>query len=82
MFTEIGRQPWIVFGLMPTAIASSPSIGTLEVVLTMTGFTVLYGAMAVVMVGLVVRRVRAGLPPATTDRGFEHEAEPALGLGY
>ena len=34
------------------------------------------------MVGLVVRRVRAGLPPATSDRGFEHEAEPALGLGY
>ena len=82
MFTEIGRQPWIVFGLMPTAIAFSPSISTLEVVLTMVGFTVLYGAMAVVMVGLVVRRVRAGLPPATTARGFEHEAEPALGLGY
>jgi cytochrome d ubiquinol oxidase subunit I len=82
MFTEIGRQPWIVFGLMPTAIAFSPSVSTLEVLLTMVGFTVLYGVMAVVMVGLVVRRVRSGLPPATSDRGFEHEAEPALGLGY
>jgi cytochrome d ubiquinol oxidase subunit I len=82
MFTEIGRQPWIVFGLMPTAIAVSPSVSTLEVLLTMVGFTVLYGGLAVVMVGLVVRRVRAGLPPATSDRGFEHEAEPALGLGY
>jgi len=30
----------------------------------------------------MVRRVRAGLPPATADRGFEHEAEPSLGLGY
>jgi hypothetical protein len=30
----------------------------------------------------VVRRVRSGLPPATSDRSFEHEAEPALGLGY
>ena len=82
MFTEIGRQPWIVFGLMPTATAVSPSVSAIEVLLTMVGFTLLYGALAVVMVGLVVRRVRSGLPPATSDRGFEHEAEPALGLGY
>jgi cytochrome d ubiquinol oxidase subunit I len=82
MFTEIGRQPWIVFGLMPTAIAVSPSVSALEVLLTMIGFTLLYGVMAVVMVGLVMRRVRSGLPPPTSDRGFEHEAEPALGLGY
>jgi len=71
-----------VYGLMPTAIAFSPSVSTLEVLLTMVGFTVLYGGLAVVMMGLVLRRVRSGLPPATSDRGFEHEAEPALGLGY
>ena len=52
------------------------------VLITMVGFTLLYGVLAVVMLGLVVRRVRAGLPEATSDRGFEHEAEPALGLGY
>ncbi len=82
MFTEIGRQPWIVFGLMSTAIAVSPTTTTLEVLVTLVGFTVLYGGLAVVMLGLVVRRVRAGLPDAADDRGFEHEAEPALGLGY
>ncbi len=82
LFTEIGRQPWIVFGLMPTAIAVSPNSSTLMVLITMVGFTVLYGVLAVVMLGLVVRRVRAGLPPATSDGGLEHEAEPALGLGY
>ncbi len=48
----------------------------------MAGFTVLYGGLAVVMLGLVVRRVRAGLPEASADQGFEHEPEPALGLGY
>jgi cytochrome d ubiquinol oxidase subunit I len=82
MFTEIGRQPWIVFGLMTTATGVSPTSSALEVLLTMVGFTLLYGGLAVVMVGLMVRRVRAGLPEATGDRGFEHEAEPALGLGY
>ena len=82
MFTEIGRQPWIVYGLMPTAIAVSPTTTMLQVAITVVGFTVLYGGLAVVMVGLVVRRARAGLPPATPDQGFEHEAEPDLGLGY
>ncbi len=82
MFTEIGRQPWIVYGLMFTATGVSPTATTAEVLITMIGFTLLYGVLAVVMVGLVLRRVRAGLPPATSDQGFEHEAEPALGLGY
>ena len=82
MFTEIGRQPWIVYSLMQTATGVSPGTSTLEVLISMVGFTLLYGVLAVVMVGLVVRRTRAGLPPATGDRGFEHEAEPALGLGY
>ncbi len=82
LFTEIGRQPWIVFGLMPTATAVSPTSTTLEVLVTLVGFTVLYGALAVVMVGLMVRRVRAGLPPATSDTGLEHDAEPELGFGY
>jgi cytochrome d ubiquinol oxidase subunit I len=82
MFTEIGRQPWIVFGLMPTASAVSPTSTTLEVLITLVGFTLLYGALAVVMVGLMVRRVRAGLPEAVSERSFEHEAEPDLGFGY
>jgi cytochrome d ubiquinol oxidase subunit I len=82
MFTEIGRQPWIVYGLMSTAAGVSPTTDTLMVAITLVGFTVLYGGLALVMVGLVVRRVRAGLPPATSDQGFEHEAEPELGLGY
>ncbi len=87
LFTEVGRQPWIVFGLMPTAAAVSPTSTTAEVLLTLVGFTVLYGALAVVMAGLMVRRVRAGLPEAATDKTFEHEAEQEaaeaeLGLGY
>jgi cytochrome d ubiquinol oxidase subunit I len=82
MFTEIGRQPWIVYGLMFTSIGVSPTASTAEVVITMVGFTLLYGALGLVMLGLVVRRTRAGLPEAAEDKTFEHEAEPALGLGY
>jgi cytochrome d ubiquinol oxidase subunit I len=45
----------------------------------MVGFTLLYGALAVVEVRLLLRRIRAGLPPAEAT-GFEHE--PSLALGY
>jgi cytochrome bd ubiquinol oxidase subunit I len=82
IFTEMGRQPWIVFGLMQTGTAVSPTSSTLLVAITLIGFTLLYGALAVVMVGLMIRRVRAGLPEAVESKGFEHEAEPELGLGY
>jgi cytochrome d ubiquinol oxidase subunit I len=82
LFTEIGRQPWIVFGLMTTPTGVSPGTSTLEVGITLVGFTVLYGALGLVEGGLIVRRVRAGLPAPTADLGFEHAAEPAAGLGY
>ena len=82
IFTEVGRQPWIVFGVMATAPAVSPNNSELMVLATMVGFTILYGGLALVMLGLVIRRVRSGLPDPAHDRGFEHEAEPALGLGY
>ena len=82
IFTEMGRQPWIVFGLMQTSTAVSPTSSTLDVAITLVGFTLLYGALAVVMVGLMVRRVREGLPPANADKSLEHEAEADLGFGY
>jgi len=79
IFTEFGRQPWIVFGLMSTESGVSPNGSVLEVGLTMIGFTVLYGALAVVEVRLLLRRIRGGLPPAEAT-GFGHE--PSLALGY
>ena len=44
IFTEVGRQPWIVFGLMTTANGVSPSVSMGEVITSMVVFTLLYGA--------------------------------------
>ncbi len=82
IFTEVGRQPWIVFGLMNTAPSVSPNNSVLMVLITMVGFTLLYGVLALVMLGLVIRRVRQGFPEPTSDTGSGHDDEPALGLGY
>ena len=62
IFTEMGRQPWIVFGLMPTAAGVSPGTTALEVGTTVVGFTLLYGALAVVEVWLLLRTIDGGLP--------------------
>jgi cytochrome d ubiquinol oxidase subunit I len=82
IFTEMGRQPWIVFGLMLTAAGVSPGTGLAEVLLTLVGFTVVYGVLAVVEVGLLVRRIRAGLPPmgpaALGEEGEDEERPMAF----
>jgi cytochrome d ubiquinol oxidase subunit I len=66
IFTEMGRQPWIVFGLMKTADGVSPTLTTFQVGLSLVVFTLLYGALAVVEVGLLIRAVKIG-PPETVE---------------
>jgi len=62
VFTEMGRQPWTVFGLMTTASAVSPGVGTAEVLTSLVAFTLLYGVLAVVEISLVLHLVRQGAP--------------------
>jgi cytochrome d ubiquinol oxidase subunit I len=58
LFAEIGRQPWIVFGLQKTADAVSPTVSGGAVFLTFVGFTLLYGALMVADVYLLNKYAR------------------------
>ena len=58
LFTEIARQPWIVFGLQKTADAVSTSVSGGEVFLSLVGFTLLYGALIVADVYLLAKYAR------------------------
>jgi cytochrome bd ubiquinol oxidase subunit I len=60
IFTEMGRQPWVVFGLQQTADGVSPTIGAWTVGLSLVGYTLLYGALAVVDLWLMRRYAKAG----------------------
>jgi len=71
IFTEVGRQPWLVFGLMTTANGVSPSVSMGEVITSMSVFTLLYGALAVVEIKLFLHYVRKGAEP------FEEPQDPA-----
>ncbi|WP_419819067.1 cytochrome ubiquinol oxidase subunit I [Glaciibacter flavus] len=59
-FTEMGRQPWIVFSLLKTQSAVSPNVSGLEVLISLVVFTLLYGALAVVEFGLIKRAAQKG----------------------
>lgn len=46
MLTELGRQPWIVQGLMRTEQGLSPNLTTTDLWISLIGFTLTYGALA------------------------------------
>jgi cytochrome d ubiquinol oxidase subunit I len=79
-FTEMGRQPWVVFGLMKTSEAVSGSVGVGFVATTLIGFTVIYGILSVVDVVLLARFARSAPPPVEPER--TNGSRPARALVY
>ncbi|MFY1693859.1 cytochrome ubiquinol oxidase subunit I [Solwaraspora sp. WMMA2101] len=65
IFTEMGRQPWIVFGEMLTRDGVSRSVSLTEVLTSFTAFTLIYATLAVIEVKLLIRYARNGLPDLT-----------------
>ena len=53
--TEVGRQPWIIYGIMKTADAVSPMPG---LVVPFILFMAVYAVLAVVVTWLMVRHIR------------------------
>jgi cytochrome d ubiquinol oxidase subunit I len=83
IFTEMGRQPWIVFGALKTSSGVSPGVSTGEVITSLVVFTVLYGILAVVEVGLLLKYARGGLPdvsPPASDT--ESGGDQPLAFAY
>lgn len=73
IFTEMARQPWIVFGLMPTSLGVSPGVGPIYVLGSLIGFTLVYGLLAVVEVKLLLTYIAKGLPEAAPPEQFEED---------
>jgi len=57
---EVGRQPWIVYGLMRTAAGVSPSVTTGHVVASLVLFTLIYLALFVLFIYLLDQKIRHG----------------------
>jgi cytochrome d ubiquinol oxidase subunit I len=67
LFTEMGRQPWIVYGLMKTGLASSPTVSTADVTFTLAGFVLIYTVLGVIDVVLMYMAARRGLGPGEEE---------------
>lgn len=67
--TELGRQPWIVFGLLRTVQGSSPNISAGNVLFTLLGFAGIYLLMGLLYVVLIVHEALQGPAPVEATGG-------------
>ena len=70
--TEMGRQPWVVYGLMLTKDGVSPNVSSGSMMFTTIAFTILYGILAAVAVYLVHRFARPGVPEESESAGHAY----------
>ncbi|HST42308.1 MAG TPA: cytochrome ubiquinol oxidase subunit I [Conexibacter sp.] len=67
IFTEMGRQPWVVYGLLRTDDANSPLVGQASLWITLVGYTLLYGVLAGVGGWIAAKEIRHGAEPPAGD---------------
>ena len=81
MAVEVGRQPWIVYGVMRTADAASPAsvVPAWQVLTAIIAFAVVYAALLVLWIYLIRRIVRAG--PATAEAPDDSAPAPRAPAG-
>ncbi|HWS05161.1 MAG TPA: cytochrome ubiquinol oxidase subunit I [Burkholderiaceae bacterium] len=80
--TEVGRQPWTVYGLLRTAHSVSPSLTALDVTLSLAAYvlvyTVVYAAAGLYLVRLVRHGPADAPPPSASARPARPLSAPAL----
>jgi cytochrome d ubiquinol oxidase subunit I len=60
IMSEIGRQPWIVNGLMKTAVSVSPNVTAGTVLFSLVAFSLVYTLLAIAMVKLFLKVIKEG----------------------
>jgi cytochrome d ubiquinol oxidase subunit I len=80
MLTEIGRQPWIVQGLLKTSQAASQNLTTATIAASLSVFVLLYVTLGVVDFVLMRRYARVDPPAAAPEPPMTGSA-PAPGYG-
>ncbi len=76
LMTELGRQPWIVFGLQQTANAVSPAVAAPAVLISLVLFTVTYGVLMAAGIYLLVKVAKSEV----AVEGERLAPEGALGM--
>jgi cytochrome d ubiquinol oxidase subunit I len=74
--TEVGRQPWVVYGLMRTSAGVTPSLTTTDVFISLAAYMLAYFVIFGGGFILLRRLVRLGPTPATEAEPFNNETRP------
>jgi cytochrome d ubiquinol oxidase subunit I len=67
VLAEVGRQPWIVYGLMRTSDAASPVAGS-QVLISLAAFILVYGVLGCLGFYLMAKHAMKGPEPVATGR--------------
>ncbi len=67
MTAEIGRQPWLVYGLMRTAAGTSPRVSAGNALFSLLGFMGLYALLSIVFVLLMTRVIARGFAQPSAE---------------
>lgn len=82
MTAELGRQPWLIYGLLRTSEGYSRAVSTGDTVFTLIGFVGLYFVLGCLFLALVGREIHhgPGTPPPVADNPYAlnapHAEEP------
>lgn len=77
LLTEMGRQPWLVQGLLKIEDGVSPKMTTGYLLISLISFTLVYSALAIVMFYLMRKYARAG-PDAALQDSVDVASAPLL----
>ncbi len=80
ILAEIGRQPWLVFGVLKTAAGVSPSVSAGMVLFTLITFIIVYGLLAIVDGFLLFKHAKLGILPA--EQNVESQEEQLVVTHY
>jgi len=87
---EVGRQPWVVYGLLRTRDAVTPSLRTSDVIFSLSGYVLVYAALVCFGTYYIYKLLHEGptrdaeaIPNATASRplAFADDADSATGGG-
>jgi cytochrome bd ubiquinol oxidase subunit I len=60
MTAELGRQPWLIYGMMRTAAGVSPNVSAGNALFTLIGFMGVYMVLGILFLFLVYRELEHG----------------------
>ena len=82
ILAEMGRQPWIVYGVLTTGSAYSPSVTAGEILVSMILYTLVYAVVAVIVLKLFIKYIKKGLEPAVETPQAEVDGHQPVSFAY